>query len=124
MEGYSTMSFGGRTFLLIPSADASFAIPNVDLTDIGTIVLSGGGQNSSINGYSVEIRLGSPTGTKIGEGTFRVGGQGPGGMMFGVSPITIQPVTDSRINDLYVVTKPIAGDEETAALLSIEFKRK
>jgi cytochrome c551/c552 len=124
LEGYSTMSFGGRTFLLIPSEEASFSIPNVDLTDIGTIVLSGGGQSLSINGYNVEFRLGSPNGTKIGEGTFKVGGQGPGGMMFGVSPISIQQVTDSKLIDLYVVTKPIAGEEETAALLSIEFKRK
>jgi cytochrome c len=124
LEGYSTMSFGGRTFLLIPSEEASFSIPNVDLTDIGTIILSGGGQSSSINGYSVEFRLGSPNGTKIGEGIFKVGGQGPGGMMFGISPIAIQPVTDSKIIDLYVVTKPISGEEETAALLSVEFKRK
>jgi cytochrome c len=124
LEGYSTMSFGGRTFLLIPSGEASFAISNIDLTYIGSIVLTGGGQKPSVNGYTVEIRLGSLTGAKIGEGVYKVSGQGPAGMMFGMSPIKIEPVTDGKKHDIYVITKPIAGDEETAALINIEFRKK
>jgi cytochrome c len=123
LEGVSKMSFGGRDLLILPSDKASFAIPVVDLTEIGSIVLSGGGQEPSINGFKVEIRIGSLDGTKIGEGTFKVGSPGPGGMMMGIGNIPISQPSGGAPQDIYILTEPLAGEENTAALFSVEFKK-
>lgn len=126
LDGFSLMSFGGRTFMLIPSSPASFALKNIDLTEIGSLVLMGGGQEPSNQGFSVEARLGSPTGTKIGEGQFKISAQGQGGLNFGMSTIEVHMsnAQAGKLQDVYFVTKPVAGDEPAAALMSVEFKKK
>lgn len=124
IEGASTMNFNGNDLLLLPSAKASFSIPDVDLTDVRTLLLSGGGQEASNNGFAMEFRLGGPTGPIIGEGVFKIGAQGEGGLKFGMAGIPINSKSDGGIQDIYVISQPVDGEEPFAALMSIEFKNK
>ncbi len=36
--------------------------------------------------------------------------------------VKIEPVTDGKLHDLYIVTEPLGEDEVTMALISIELK--
>jgi len=124
LEGASTMNFNGMDLLILPSSQASFMIPKVDLTDIGVILLTGGGQQASNKGFAIEIRTESISGPKIGEGVFKVGGQGEGGIMFGMAAVPITDPPGGKLHDLYVISKPLDGDEPNVALMSLEFKKK
>jgi glucose/arabinose dehydrogenase/cytochrome c551/c552 len=124
LEGASTMNFNGNDLLLLPSGQASFSIPKVDLTAIGSVVLTGGGQEASNKGFAVELRLDSPSGAKVGEGVFKIVGKGEGGLIYGMSVIPVASEFKGGLHDLYVVSKPVDGEEPTAALMSIEFKKK
>lgn len=126
LEGVSTMNFNGMDLMLLPSAQASFTFKQIDLTEIVSVMLIGGGQEPSNKGFAIEVRLGSPTGTKIGEGQFKVSSQGQGGIMVGASNIelSLSNAQTGKFHDVYFVTKPIDGEEPTAALMSVEFKKK
>ncbi|EKB49883.1 ThuA domain-containing protein [Cecembia lonarensis] len=124
LEGASTMNFNGMDLLILPSAQASFMIPQIDLTDIGSLVLTGGGQEASRKGFAIELRLGSISGEKIGEGVFKVSSQGEGGLMYGMGVLPIKEPQAGKLQDIYVISKALEGDEPNAALMSLEFKRK
>lgn len=124
LNGYTTMVFNGQTLALIPGAEASFTFKGIDLTDIGSLMLMGGAQEPTKDGFIVEVRLDSPTGTKIGESVFQVQGQAQGGFIFGAGMVGITPVTDGKKHDLYFLTRPKAGEEPNAAIFSVEFKAK
>jgi glucose/arabinose dehydrogenase/cytochrome c551/c552/type 1 glutamine amidotransferase len=122
LNGFSTMKFGGQTLMLFPSKDASFSLENIDLSQIVSLRLTGAGQESSKNGYSVEARLDSPDGKLIGSTLFKLAASGPKPPYFGFAEMKISPVTDKKKHRVYFVTKPIKEGEATAALVNIEFK--
>jgi cytochrome c len=123
LEGVSTMNFNGMTFILLPVEQASFSINGVDLTGINSIQLLGGGQKPTSSGYQVELRLDSPTGKKIGEGIFNLGGQNAG-ILYGMTIIPIEEINDKDKHDVYVVTKALTAEENQVAVTSVEFKNK
>ncbi|PRY84985.1 ThuA domain-containing protein [Mongoliibacter ruber] len=126
LEGFSAMSFGGRTLLIAPgNSKGHFAVKNIDLTDIASIMLIGGGQEATANGYTVELRLGSPTGEKIGEGVMKtIANAGPEGRPMGMLDIKLGQVDTSKSQDIFIVTGPVSAEDEMLALLSVEFKAK
>jgi hypothetical protein len=74
-----------------------------------------------------EIRLDSPTGTKIGEATFKQGPQSPNqeGPMYGPLAIPITGQTDGKMHKLYITSKTKSGGElGTFVLASITFNSK
>ena len=121
---FSTMSFGGMTLMMIPDKEASFAFQGIDLTDIASIQVLGGGQEPSKEGFVIEVRLDSPSGKKIGETKLMTYPGGPGGRAGGMVNIAIEPITDGKKHDIYFVTRPAAAGEPTAILVSAEFKAK
>ena len=121
---FSTMSFGGMTLMMIPDKEASFAFEGIDLTDIASIQVLGGGQEPSKEGFVIEVRLDSPSGKKIGETKLMTYPGGPGGRAGGMANIAIEPITDGKKHDVYFVTRPVAAGEPTAILVSAEFKAK
>jgi cytochrome c len=126
MEGISTMAFGGRTFMLLPSSgQGHFVIPNLDLTDISSIQLMGGGQEATKNGFQIEVRQGSLSGTKLGEGIFKtMAGVGPEGRPGGMLSVPLSNQDTSKPQDLYIISNPLEDDEEMAVFYVIEFKAK
>jgi cytochrome c len=124
LVGFTTMVFNGNTLAPFPKEAGSFSFKGIDLTDIGSMVLMGGAQEPTKDGFIVEVRLDSPTGTKIGESVFQVQGQGQGGFIFGMGTVGITPVTDGKKHDLYILTRPKAGEEPNTMIFSVEFKSK
>ena len=123
LEGMSTMNFNGMTLVMLPLEQASLSINNVDLTGVTSIQLMGGGQKPTSKGYQIELRLDSPTGKKIGEGVFNIGGPNAG-ILYGMTVLPIEPVTDNSMHNIYIITKAIAGEENPIALTTVEFNSK
>jgi cytochrome c len=123
LENLSTINYGGMTLLTLPSDKASFSINDVDLKDVAALQLLGGGQKATNKGFKVEVFLDSPTGKKLGEGLFQLAGQN-GGIYYGMSNVAIEPQEVSGKYNLYIVTSPVAPDENQAVLRSVEFIRK
>lgn len=121
---FSTMNFGGMTLMMIPDKEASFAFQKIDLTDVASIQVLGGGQEPSKEGFVIEIRLDSPNGQKIGETKLMNYAGGPGGRAAGIANIAIEPIKDGKKHDVYFVTRPSMPGEPSAILVSAEFKSK
>lgn len=121
---FSTMNFGGMILMMIPDKEASFAFQGIDLTDVASIQVLGGGQEPSKEGFVIEVRLDSPSGKKIGETKLMTYPGGPGGRAGGMANIAIEPITDGKKHDVYFVTRPAAAGEPMAILVSAEFKAK
>ncbi|KEO73764.1 ThuA domain-containing protein [Anditalea andensis] len=121
LEKFTTANFGGRTLMTIPKEEASFSLNGIDLTGIKSIQISGGGQKVSIAGYEIEIRLDSPTGTKLGAGVFKVSGQKQGPIHMGTATINIDQVQDGKKHDIYILTRPMDTEIEDAIIFAAAF---
>ena len=123
VQGFSSFNADGRNLLIAPSSLASFAIPQIDLTDVTAIAITTGSQQPLKAGYKVVVKLDGADGTTIGEGTVgpkNSSGQGP--FNSGSTSIKLNPITDGKYHDLYFVTEPLGEDETSMALLSVEVK--
>ncbi|MGN6248122.1 MAG: ThuA domain-containing protein [Ginsengibacter sp.] len=125
MEGFSKVTFGGRTFVIIPANTGWFRIDSIDLSGISKAALTMGWQKPPVAPYDFELHLDSPTGPKIGSFTFagKTGkGKDDGKPQFAVLNSSLTPVTDGKMHNVYVVSKskdPSVGG--TAALASLQF---
>jgi cytochrome c len=124
LNSFSRMTYNGMTMMLIPNNEASFSVPAVDLTDIAMVQITGGGQEASKQGFVIELRLDSPNGKKIGESRFKISQPGPGGFLVGFAMIPVEPVTDGKKHDLYIVTRPAGEGEGVGVFMNIEFKAR
>ena len=126
LVGYSIMSFGGSTLMLVPKDKASFSLDGIDLTGISALELPIAGNASPKYGYAFELHLSSPDGQKIGETSVPADFQfvkGPQG--FGTATITlkISPVTDGKLHNVYLVSRPLNTDEASTVIIrSVNFK--
>jgi cytochrome c551/c552 len=122
LNGFSIMKYGGQTLMMFPSTQASFSLNDIDLTQIIKLQIAAAGQEEAKDGYSIEVRLDSPTGKVLGSSIFKLTATGPKPPYFGGCEIKITPVTDKKKHTLYFVTKPIKEGEPAAALVNVEFK--
>src|SRR5690606_4365919 len=102
VQGFSSFNADGRNLLIAPSSLASFAIPQIDLTDVTAIAITTGSQQPLKAGYKVVVKLDGADGTTIGEGTVgpkNSSGQGP--FNSGSTSIKLNPITDGKYHDLY-----------------------
>ncbi len=136
-DAYKKVTFGGRTFLIIPSKESWFRIDSIDLTGISRASFSLNWLRPPVSGYTFEVHLDSPTGVKIGEFTFAgVAGKAPennnanarprGRGNFKLSaaelPSAITPVSDGNLHNVFIVSK--AKDpsiDGTAIAASLQF---
>ncbi|HSN09994.1 MAG TPA: hypothetical protein VLS85_13220, partial [Hanamia sp.] len=125
MDGFSKVTFGGRTFLIIPEKTGWFRIDSIDLTGISHASLNMGWQKPPVGAYTFEVHLDSPQGEKIGEFSF-AGVSGTASTnakpQFATLTSPITPVSDGSMHNVYIVSKPkdpsVSG---TAALASLQF---
>jgi len=122
LNGFSIMKYGGQTLMMFPSTQASFSLNDIDLIQIIKLQIAAAGQEEGKDGYSIEVRLDSPTGKVLGSSIFKLTATGPKPPYFGGCEIKLTPVTDKKKHTLYFVTKPIKEGEPAAALVNIEFK--
>jgi len=128
MDGYTNVTFGGRTFLIIPANTGWFRIDSIDLTGITKAAFNVGWQKPPVSGYTFEVRLDAPTGVKIGEFTFAgAKGTAPDDAkpQFATLTSPISPITDGKMHNVFIVSKatdPSVGG--TAAAASLQFLLK
>ena len=122
------MTYGGRFLLSVPKTQGSFSLDSIDLTSLNGVGLSFAFDKSPKFGYVFEAYLDAPGGKKIGEGRLAAGTKGvngPGGFSTTMITINLQPVTDGKMHNLYIVSKPLnAAEEGTLVIAGIEFKAK
>ncbi len=126
LTGYTLQSFGGRQFFMVPKGGASFSFDSIDLAGIAAMEFGLASNMPPQYGYIFELRLDSPEGKKIGEGTLPAGAKfTPGQAGYGSTMITagIEPVADGRLHNLYVVSRALnAAEKGTLILTSAQFK--
>jgi cytochrome c551/c552 len=124
LVGYSSMQFGGRNLLIMPADPGSFSVGKVDLTGVGGVDVAVGSQEPLISGYAVEVRLDGVGGRVIGEGIIKPMPGAPGGFNAAGCSVSLQPVTDGELHELYIVTTPLEGESKVGAVSTIVLKSK
>lgn len=123
LDNYNNMEFGGMRLLMAPNGPGSFSINGIDLKDVTSIDITTGSQEALEYGYDFEIRLGSPSGEIIGEGSAKPDTRSPQGFFGEVVQFSIEPVDDNNLHDLYFVSRPADDREEgTIIITGVEFK--
>ncbi|MDQ3279471.1 MAG: hypothetical protein M3Q06_14175, partial [Bacteroidota bacterium] len=126
LQGYSVFSNNNVPMLVVPKTAGSFSVDSVDLTGIAALELVAGGDKAPRSGYAFSLHLNSVNGPKIGEGVL------PGGLktkptaqgyFLTTVDLPVKPVTDGRFKNLYIVSKPLAPNQEgTLVVQAVRFK--
>ena len=124
MKGYTTINFNGLNYMIAPAAEGWFTLDNIDMTGIGSILITAGWQQAPPYGFDFEIRLDDAAGKLIGTGSITAPKEKPkpGAIGFGTASISLEPATDGTFHTIYVVSKPKDAKESTQIFLqSIQF---
>lgn len=121
--GYSTFNMDGRNLMIAPTKLGHFSFNQIDLSDVTSIALMSGSEEPLKEGYKLSIKLDGPEGNIIGEASILPGdSQSQGDVNYIPVSVKINPVTDGKFHDLYIVTEPIGDEETVLALVSMELK--
>lgn len=121
-EGFTTISFNGNTYMVLPQTQGWFALNNIDLTGVTTANIFAGWQAAPSIPLEFEIRMDAPDGTMLGKGSIPPPAKGSQG---GVIPITLQTITDGKFHTLYFVYKSKdAKLQLVAGIVSVRFAAK
>lgn len=124
---FGSMNYNGANLLTVPSGQGSFAIPSIDLTGIGSITMITATIAPVAQTFSFEVYLDSPSGTKVGEGTFKQRPIVEGEPIPYYTPvnIAITGAADGKLHTLYIVSKQNGeGEAGTFILASMTFNPK
>ena len=127
LKDYTSMTFGGMNLLMVPKTAAHFAIKNIDLTDVNAVMLISASREPMTEDMIFELRLDSPTGTKVGESVFTQGQVAPNeqGMYAKPFVIPVSGTADGKMHTLYVTSKTKnGGDPGTFVLVGMTFMPK
>lgn len=126
LNGYSKYNFNGTTYLIAPKNNGWFAVDSIDISGVTAAVLLAGSQKPVVYGYDFEIRLDQPDGKLLGSGS--VMPQPPvakAPVSFQSVKIKLDEVKDSKMHNLYVVSKPKnAGEPTDVAVGSLQLLLK
>jgi len=126
-KGYTTINFNGFNFLITPAPAGWFALDNIDLSGIGSIIITAGWQQPPQFGFDFEIRLDSVDGKLLGAGSLTApkGETKPGQIGFGMSKIPVEAVTDGKLHTIYIVSKTKDPKENAqVGLQALQFNLK
>jgi glucose/arabinose dehydrogenase/cytochrome c551/c552/type 1 glutamine amidotransferase len=115
LVSYSSQRDNGVRTLTAPKGTGSFALEQVDLTDIKQIQLSAFWDKAPESAYTFEVHLDGPDGRKIGESTFKAASSKKDGTI----SIAIEPAGDKALHNVYIVSKSQAGAKEKDLKLSL-----
>ncbi len=125
LQEFSSFNMNGNRLMIVPKSQGSFSLDSLDLTGVKAAELLVGWQKPPQYGYTFSLHLDSPDGKKIGEAVLEGENapqetEGLGGKML---RLEMEPVTDGKRHDLYIVST-VNNEQEsgTAALQFIEFK--
>lgn len=127
LEGASAMNFSGMDLLILSGNKSTFAIDQVDLTDISSITFTNVAREKLKDSFVYELRLDSPEGTKVGEGTYSQSTSTVSNDQPSFEPFNV-PVTnnaDGKKHKLYVTISTKGGAEAgTLAIVGATFNSK
>jgi len=111
MKEFKQENFEGKRYLIVPKVNGWFSIDSVDLSGINGADLMIASLTPVQFGYTFEVHLDTPDGTKIGELVLPV--QTGSGKQEKVFKIGWQAVTDGKFHNLYFVSKINDPNEKT-----------
>lgn len=100
------MSFGGNRLAIPAKSGSHMVLRQIDLTGLSTLDLQATAPKSQLNaaGGKVELHLGSPEGTLVGESDFLEASDPTGSVPSAMSiPIILPNDFDGQLHDLYLV---------------------
>ena len=127
MKGFTSINFNGFNYMIVPTTEGWFTLDNLDLSGIGSAMIIAGWQKAPQYGFDFEIRLDDVAGKLLGAGNITAGKEksNQGGLGFGMTSLTIEPVTDGKLHTIYIISKPKDSKESSQiALQSIQFNLK
>lgn len=121
------MSFGGSQFAIPAKSGSYMTLKNIDLTEIAAIEVAATAPIAQLNaaGGKLEVRIGSPKGTLIGESDFleasNAAGFSPTPL---ITPIKLPTDFDGKRTDLYFVFVNNRSENVSTLMivLGVEFK--
>jgi cytochrome c len=125
LVAYTEMTYEGNRLLMVPRARGSFFLERIDLSDIGSVVITAAVPQGMNTPYQFELRLGSADGPLAGQAEFK-----PVGSDEMYTPIEFTMNIDDEVDvdneyDLFFVTQPLADtDDGTLILSAIRFVAK
>jgi len=121
MDGFNGFNFGGSRVLVTPNGPGWFRIDSVDLTSVNSASVRAGWQKPPAVGYTYEIRLDAPDGKLLGQFDLNPQTKNAGNGI--VLNTRFDPVTDGKLHNVYVVSKPKKdGSADQVGLQWFEFK--
>jgi glucose/arabinose dehydrogenase/cytochrome c551/c552 len=96
--GFDAKDSAGSKYLVLPATEGALHGPGIDLTGIKSIELTGFG-NGEAGQYTIEVRTGSATGTKVGEGQMSFGAN----KQKVTTAVSLQEASNGAQHDLYVL---------------------
>ena len=126
MKGFSGIDFNGMRFMITPAGDGWFSIDSVDLQGINAASVMVGYQEAPKFGFVFELRLDAPDGKKLGELVMNPPANASAKKVsMSMLQASLTPVSDGRLHDLYIVSKPKDPKESTqVGLGSLQFSAK
>lgn len=123
LKGFTSVDFGGMRFMIVPTTTGSFSIDGIDLSGIGSALMTVGWQTAPEYGFDFELRLDAPDGKKIATAELKGGSfPKPAGPMGGTALLfKLEPVTDGKKHDIYIVSKAKEKESGQVGLQSIQF---
>lgn len=115
-DGFMAVKFGGMDLLVIPAEEGWFAMKNIDLTGVKSVMLMAGWQGLPTGGLQFELRSGAPDGELLGTGMMPkpVAGQQGGAVV-----IPLQKQVNEKLDAIYFVHKPIEGQSRGPAPMAL-----
>ena len=118
MEGMQAMAFGGMDLALLNANEGHLRLEGYDLTGVRMLILEAGWQTPPAAGADFELRLGSPDGEIIGQGSLTTPQQGQG---TGIPVMLSAPQTGKQM--VYLTYKrEKSEDPGMIALVGIQFR--
>ncbi len=112
------VTYGGQDLLLLQGEKGWFQLEDIDLAGVNAVVLTAGWQEAPKASYEFDIRLDSPDGELIGQGTMAAPPAGSPGTAI-VIPLSAK---SSGKKDIYISGKVAEGQEPSmVALMSATF---
>ena len=122
-DGFTSFNYNGQNIMILPKTQGWFAVDNIDLTNVSSVIMSAGWQAPPIYGYDFELRADAPDGKVLGTGSLLPPQNKK--QQFGMITVNIQPVSDGKNHTIYVVAKPKDPKETVmGGIVSLQFNAK
>jgi hypothetical protein len=111
-KGYSKFNLNGSIYLIPPKGDGWFSIDSIDISGVSSAELSIGYQKNVQYGYDFEIRLDKPDGKILGVASMPPS-DAKGLVNLKSVKFNWNAVTDNKMHNLYIISKPKNANENT-----------